>query len=246
MPKSEWTEENMAYAMCFFPWVGAAIGVATYGTFWLQEMAFEKGFMFHELFFTVILVLIPVLITGGIHMDGFLDTQDALSSYQSRERRLEILKDPHAGAFAIISGMVYLLLYLGIYSSLTWGSVRVIGMSFILSRTLSGLSVILFPQARKNGLAARFSQNAKKQRVRWVLSGYVAALCAGLLWMGGILGAAVIIVAFLVFGYYYRMTMTRFGGVTGDLAGYFLQVCELAMAAAAVITDVVRGYSLTL
>lgn len=59
-----------------------------------------------------------MLVTGGIHLDGFLDTQDAMSSYQERERRLEILKDPRAGAFAIISGIVYFLIYLGINSEL--------------------------------------------------------------------------------------------------------------------------------
>ncbi len=43
-------------------------------------------------------VLIPVLVTGGIHLDGLLDTADALSSWQTRERRLEILKDSPRGS----------------------------------------------------------------------------------------------------------------------------------------------------
>ena len=46
-------------------------------------------------------ILIPVLITGGIHLDGLLDTADALSSYKTKEEKLEILKDSHAGAFAL-------------------------------------------------------------------------------------------------------------------------------------------------
>jgi adenosylcobinamide-GDP ribazoletransferase len=54
------------------------------------------------------MVVAPIIITGGIHMDGFLDTQDALSSYQPRERRLEILKDSHAGAFAIQGLLQYI------------------------------------------------------------------------------------------------------------------------------------------
>ena len=47
----------------------------------------------YSLFFVIFLILIPVFITGGIHLDGFLDTQDALSSWQTKERRLEILKE---------------------------------------------------------------------------------------------------------------------------------------------------------
>ena len=57
-------------------------------------------------FLAVILTVIPVFVTGGIHVDGLLDTSDALSSWQERTRRLEILKDSHAGAFAIITAFI--------------------------------------------------------------------------------------------------------------------------------------------
>lgn len=66
--------------------------------------------------FTAVLILIPVLITGGIHLDGLLDTADALSSYKTKEEKLEILKDSHAGAFAIIIGICWFVLDFGIYS----------------------------------------------------------------------------------------------------------------------------------
>ena len=51
-------------------------------------------------------------------MDGFLDTVDARSSCQDRQRKLEILKDPHTGAFAVIGGGVYLLIYAAVFSTL--------------------------------------------------------------------------------------------------------------------------------
>lgn len=81
------------------------------------------------------------------------------------ERRLEILKDSHAGAFAIISCSVYFLAYTGIYSMLTAHAAKVIAISFMLSRTLSGLSVICFPQARKKdrGLWQHFQKVRKKE-----------------------------------------------------------------------------------
>lgn len=245
MPKSDWTEENMSYAMCFFPWIGMVIGGLTVGVFAIEQLLVENGFAFHGWFFTVILVLIPIFVTGGIHMDGFLDTRDALASYQSKGRRLEILKDPHAGAFAILAGIVYMLLYTGVYSSLTKESVKVIAISFVLSRTLSGLSVITFPQAREKGLVADFSRNTQKRRTKLVLELYLLLTGAALILMGGIGGILVLITALVVFRYYYRMVVAQFGGVTGDLAGYFLQVCELAMAFTAVVTDIVtKGLSL--
>ncbi len=241
MPNSEWTEQNMSLAMCFFPFVGAVIGALTWGVYALREWAYGNGFVLNELFWVILLVLIPILITGGIHLDGFLDTMDAMSSYQPMERRLEILKDSHAGAFAIICCGVYLLTYVGVYSSLTSQMIPVIAMSFMLSRTLSGLSVVCFPQARKKGMVASFAQNAAKRTTRIVLVIYLIVLIPLMIVAGGISGACAVLMAGLVFAYYYHMCMKNFGGVTGDLAGYFLQMCELLMALVVVLSHVITG-----
>ena len=252
MPQSEWTDENMSLAMCFFPWVGAVIGLVTWFVYQSGQWVLlrqnigqntSQGTIVpgtgSSLFLTILLVLIPIFITGGIHLDGFLDTQDALSSYQSMERRLEILKDSHAGAFAIISCSVYFLAYTGIYSALTNRAVEVIAISFMLSRTFSGLSVICFPQARKKGqgLVATFSESAEKRVNRRTLLVYLAALSIVMIMVGHITGLIVVITALLMFWYYHHMCMSKFGGVTGDLAGYFLQMCEILMALAAVVTE---------
>ena len=74
MPRVDWNEKNMRYAMCFFPLVGVIIGVleAVAGnliTVWKGEGTF---------FYAVVLTLIPVFITGGIHLDGFADTKKFL------------------------------------------------------------------------------------------------------------------------------------------------------------------------
>ena len=101
MPAADWDKESMQYAMCFFPWVGLAVGILEF-LFWKILEFLGAG----SLFRAAVLVLIPVLVTGGIHLDGYLDTMDALSSWREKERRLEILKDSHAGAFAVIMGCV--------------------------------------------------------------------------------------------------------------------------------------------
>ena len=192
------------------------------------------------LLFVIFLILIPVFITGGIHLDGFLDTQDALSSWQTKERRLEILKDSHAGAFAIISCTVYFLMYIGVYSCLSVRSMEVIAYSFMLSRTLSGLSVVTFPQARKKGMVADFSESASTRITRMVLGIYLIVLCFLIPLTGGICGIGCVISAGVVFGYYYRMSRKQFGGVTGDLAGYFLQICELALLVGGLIVQGIK------
>ena len=110
MPQAEWNEKNMRYAMCFFPVVGVVIGAAEFAA----GYALLHWLHCKPLLFSVAMTLIPVLITGGIHLDGFADTVDAMSSYAERERRLEILKDPHTGAFAIIGLCCYFLANVGI------------------------------------------------------------------------------------------------------------------------------------
>ena len=108
MPPADWEKENMKYALCFFPWVGLAVGAVSAVLFWLLQQI-GAGSMLRA----AVLTAVPVLVTGGIHLDGYLDTMDALSSWREKQRRLEILKDPHAGAFAIIMGCLYFVLYAG-------------------------------------------------------------------------------------------------------------------------------------
>lgn len=238
MPKSEWTKENMSWTFLFFPWIGAVIGAGIYVIWLLKEQCLAYDSDMAELTFVILMVVFPLAVTGGIHMDGFMDTKDALSSYVDREKRLAILKDPHAGAFAVLSCCVYLLCSVGIYASAGRESIKVIALGFLLSRTLSGCSVICFPQARKEGLAASFSKNAEQKTVFQGLVVYAAVLCGAILWAGKLSGGAALVAAGGMFWYYYRMSVKKFGGVTGDLAGYFLQMCEIVMAAAAVAADI--------
>ena len=241
MPACDWNKETMAYAMAFFPWVGAVIGVVSYLAFILKEYALRLDMGFTPLFFTVLLVLIPLFITGGIHMDGFLDTQDAMSSYQTKERRLEILKDSHAGAFAILSAIVYMLSYVAIMSMVNENSMRMIALGYFLSRSLSGISVLTFTQAREKGLAATFAENAAKRRTLTVLyvSALICIICMCL--FGHWVGVCTVAAAAIVFILYRRMAYRNFGGVTGDLAGYFLQMCEIGMSFAAVLSSLIIG-----
>ena len=111
----------------------------------------------------------------------------------------------------------------------------------MLSRILSGLSVVSFPQAREKGLAATFSENARKKTVRTVLFIYLVLVCGWMVCGFGIQGTCAVIAAGVMFLYYYYMSRKNFGGITGDLAGYFLQMCELLIAAAAVFADIIVG-----
>ncbi|GLC81099.1 hypothetical protein LBYZC6_32130 [Lacrimispora brassicae] len=165
-------------------------------------------------------------------MDGFLDVVDARSSQGDRKKKLEILKDPHTGAFAIIGCGVYLVLYLAAFLEMPPAMIPAYCMTFVVTRALSGLSVVTFPMAKESGLAASFSGAAQKRAVAIVMVLYLAAAEWGIWYLGGRLSAAVtLFVSLLVYWYYYAMAKREFGGITGDLAGYFLQICELALVA---------------
>ena len=231
VPTVDWNEKNMKYAMCFFPVVGAAAG----GLQLLIGYLLLKYTSCGNLFFAIAMVLIPVIVSGGIHLDGFADTVDALSSYGDREKKLEILKDPNTGAFAVIGLCVYFLADTALWSEVTVELLPVIACTYMLSRSLSGISVVSLRAAKNSGLLRTFQDGAQKKRVRVVLIVW-ACVCGGImLYLSWKTAVIVILAALFVFLYYYRMSRKQFGGITGDLAGYFLQVCELAMLAGAVL-----------
>ncbi|MDD6211706.1 MAG: adenosylcobinamide-GDP ribazoletransferase [Clostridiales bacterium] len=235
VPQAEWTKENMRYVMCFFPWIGIFIGLLEVLAFWGMK---QIGFGF--LFSAVILTMIPILITGGIHMDGFMDTMDARSSWGDREKKLEILKDSHTGAFAILGCVVYFVLSMGAWSEMTESGIRVAACCFFFSRCLSGLAVMVFQGAKNSGLAAAFRDAAQKRTVRNVLLAELALCMLFMIWLDLRLGIAAAAAGFLVFAYYRWFSYRDFGGITGDLAGYFLQLCELVqILVLAVLTKLV-------
>ncbi|WP_302496120.1 adenosylcobinamide-GDP ribazoletransferase, partial [uncultured Flavonifractor sp.] len=163
--------------------------------------------------------------------DGFCDTCDALSSHQSRERKLEILKDSHTGAFAIICCGLYLLVFFACWSEVAAAgrAALVLALGPVLSRSLSGLFAVTLPNARGTGLLATFTGPMDTAKARGVMVIWVVACVAAMLWLDLWTGGAALLGAGLACLYYRVMSARQFGGVTGDLAGFFLQICELGM-----------------
>ncbi len=230
MPQFTWTEKNMRFSMCFFPLIGAVIG----GLMLLADYVCS-AMSVTPIFRAALLTALPVLITGGIHMDGFLDTIDARRSFKGKEERLRILKDPHTGAFAVIYTGVLLLMSFGL--SAETGSRQVLlacALSFVTARCLSGISVVSFPKARQDG-SLKMMADASHKRVRFVLILELlftaAAELAAAPWSGG----AAIFTQGILFYYYRRMAERDFGGTTGDLAGWFVTMAEFAALCAAVL-----------
>lgn len=226
MPQADWTEDNMKYMFVWFPWIGAVIGGFT-----LLVAYVGNYFCFRSEFINIVLMLIPIFVTGGIHVDGLLDTADAMSSWQERKRRLEILKDSHAGAFAVITaGVYFLLLYAG-YSQIggNFKILSLVSIGFVVSRCFSAIGVLTLPKAKEEGTVAEFSRKSSEKRVKCVLFVYLVLLAAVMISVDLLLGIAAIGTAGAVFLYYRRFALKNFGGTTGDLSGFFLCVCEASL-----------------
>jgi adenosylcobinamide-GDP ribazoletransferase len=227
VPQVPWDEKNMRWMLAAFPLVGLAAGGACWawnalcGLLTLPAILRGAG-----------LCLLPVLVTGGVHLDGYADTCDALASHASPQRRQEILKDPHLGAFAAIRLCCYLLASFALWTALPRYDGPAFLLSFCLSRALSGLAIAAFPLARDTGLAHTFAAAADRRRLRNLLS-VLSLLLAALLCLGGLGGISMAAAVLGVFLFYRSMAQNAFGGISGDLAGWFLQTAELWMLAAA-------------
>ena len=227
VPQFDWNEKNMRYSLCAFPLVGVLCGVLWYvcASLPLPAMVRAAGFC-----------LIPVWVTGGIHLDGYADTCDALCSYGDTQKKLDILKDPHCGAFAAIRLCGYFVLYFALCACLRFtprvGAVWT--LAFVLERALSGYAVATFPMAKNTGLAHTFATAADKRRVQIVLLAVSVCVGAGMALLGGGLLA---LAALAVLWRYRAVAAKQFGGITGDLAGWFLQRAELVMLAALLISE---------
>ena len=185
----------------------------------------EKNMRYAMCFFPVV----GVVIGSAEFAAGY--TVDAMSSYAERERRLEILKDPHTGAFAIIGLCCYFLANIGIWSEIGEKKLLVACCIFAFSRAMSGLAVVSFKAAKNSGLLRTFQDGAAKRRVRVVMMLWAVLTAFILLKISPAAGTAALAMGIAIYVYYYLFSRKYFGGTTGDLAGYFLQLCELGMLA---------------
>ncbi|MBQ1596294.1 MAG: adenosylcobinamide-GDP ribazoletransferase [Clostridia bacterium] len=238
VPQVEWNEKNRKYSMLAFPLVGLVLGFG-----WVLLASVCRHFGLPELLTGALLTALPVLLVGGIHLDGYADAVDALSSHGDKEKKLAIMKDPHVGSFAVIHLVIYFLLWFAacpVLSEKSFEEWLLVGLTFVLSRSLSGLAVATFPMAKDTGLAKSFADDADKKSVR---NGLVVVLVLlGLLFMAMDIvgqqfpeGFFAVMAAVAVFFWYRYIAQKHFEGINGDLAGWFLCKCEVWMLVAVAV-----------
>lgn len=235
VPQVEWKEENRRYALCFFPLIGAVIGGLFLLWYWFCGFIGIKS-----LLFSVVGAAIPVIVTGGIHLDGFCDVSDARACCGTREKALAVMSDSHIGAFAAINLAVYLLVQTGLFSQVESLNTAIIcALGFVQSRAWSGLAAVTFKSAKSEGALQNFAKPAHKNITIAVEIVFLLISSAAMLFTSVISGACAVLCGAMIFLYYRLYSYKKFGGITGDLAGWFLQLCELFIIAGAVLSDVI-------
>lgn len=204
-----WDEESYQKGLGFVPLIGLLLGGILYGSTYVFPYQFQAFF----------LVLLYVVLTGGLHMDGFGDTLDGLLARRGREEALRIMKDPHLGSFGLL-GLVLLLL--GYYSFLP-GTGKLLLLLPAQGRLCSMLAAYHKDYARDQGMGKYFVEGIKLfPLVVWSI------LLAGLYYYLGQLGALLVFLLSLLFSLFLgKFFQSKLGGLTGDTIGFTIEMAQL-------------------
>ncbi len=233
MPHIEWNDRTLRGLLGALPLVGAVIGAVC----WLYALL-ARVLQLPPVLSAAALTLLPLAVSGGIHMDGFADTVDALSSYGDPEKKRAILKDPHAGAFAVIGVGCYLLLYFGLCSALPLerDTLLLLGLTHVLARAIGALAGKVLPSNGKQGMLQSF-RDAASGGIVWVLLGWIVLSLAASAFLLPLAACCFLLIGTLLFFHVKNMAKKQFGGMSGDLAGYCISVGEIALLLGLVLSE---------
>ncbi|SOC20970.1 cobalamin-5'-phosphate synthase [Ureibacillus xyleni] len=224
LPMNRQTVTSMYFLM---PVIGVLMG----GTSVLIVILNESYFQFSGLFLAIILVVANIVMTGGLHLDGWIDLGDAFFSYQDQKRRLEILDDSRVGAFGAICLVVLLLLKVAFLYEFFLRAVENHLIYFVVIPFISRLSILIYFLTMKNvkqtGLAAYFKSQVNHKQVWFGICLYSIFLVFTSTSMSNIF---LLFFSMIVVVFFYRYwTLKNFGGMTGDLMGALYEGVELVL-----------------
>ena len=200
------------YAVMFYPFVGFLLGLLLYGAFLLLSG------LFPPLHVSIIIFSLWVLLTGALHLDGLSDTIDGL--FVDKKRALKVMKDPHNGGMGMTFSIVFLLLKAS--SLVAFNAFYLLPVVLLLSRLGAVLEIYLYPYISQNGMGTL----AKEEFLRWqLLFAFVYSLVIVALFNSFILLFVSLLVMFIIKSFFIK----RYGGFTGDIYGFGIELTELVL-----------------
>lgn len=220
----DWSSQGLGRSVKYFPVVGAILGAILSSSYYLLAIYLPLlGVHVPQHVLIVALVIIEVIITGGLHCDGFMDTMDGIFSGRSRERMLEIMKDSRVGANGVMSFCLLILLKWGIIVDLPLSTLPVaLFIMPILGRFAMVVVIKLFPYARLEGMGKALVDYAGTLALY-----YAAAITLLLMLPFGRQAVFSMIVAGVFAIMFGRYVTTILGGLTGDVYGATTEMTEI-------------------
>lgn len=228
--------DGMVSARGWFPMVGLLLGAALVGIdllftpvsllFPLSDSTTYQRPEFPPLLSAALIVVVLAVLTRGLHLDGLMDSADALLGGFTRDRRLAILRDPNVGAFAVISVVCVLLIKVIAISELPpLGRVSALLLFPCLSRWAMLLTMERYPYVRRRGLGTAFLRGRGRRQLALGLAVTLLASAA----LAGIYGIALLAAASALAWGIGTWAARLLGGVTGDIYGAVNEIVETAL-----------------
>ena len=217
-----WTAEDFGRSTRFFPLVGLVLGICYALAAWLLVY-----FIGMRTLTAVLLLILPLLLTGGLHADGFMDTADGVFSGRERERKLAIMKDSRVGSFGVVSFVLLMFLQFALLLDMhPFLLLTALFVMPIIGRFAMVLAVACFPYARADGMGKTFADMADRRTVA------IAAVTTAVLVMPcGLLASIALVLGILFALFFCRMITMTLGGVTGDVYGAVTVLTETLVLA---------------
>ena len=211
--------ERLTGAVRYFPLIGLVVGASGAAVMWLAALVLPAPLP------AILSTAITVLMTGAIHEDGLADTSDGLGGGATRERVLEIMKDPRIGVFGAIALLLALALKIATLSLMPlWTALAALVAAHAFSRFCA---VLVIFTGRYVGSADRSRAAPVVERVR--IGDALIAAVFGLPALGifGVRAIVAVVVALALVSLLARWCMKKIGGYTGDTLGATQQVAEI-------------------
>lgn len=218
--RREYGAEDLGKSISFFPVVGLFLGLVLFG------LDILLGLFLPSILINVLLVIALVILTGGLHLDGFIDTCDGFAIKSSTLDRLKVMSDSRVGGFGVVGGCC---LILAKFASLVALPQELRASALILMPMMSRWGMVyaisIFPLAKKEGMGWAIKRGASFWgMVVATLFSFIMVLVL-LKWWGAALLAALGLILLVVSKY----LCSRFGGLTGDTYGAINEFAEVVV-----------------
>ena len=228
-----WDEDAKKYMIIMIPFIGAIIGGLYYLLHFLLTLINLPIYVNALLY-----VIFPLLITGCIHFDGYLDVIDAKKSFRGIEEKIKILKDPHVGSFAVIFGIIIILSAYAIFLSLKEDT-NYLFLIFIpiISRSMSGLMLTIIKPLSVSQYNNPDAKGFKIFKIIYFIIIILAMLTLMYVFMGiyALIGAGLVLIHFIAC----MLAYASFKGINGDVSGYAITISEYLCIAVIIILQVI-------